>query len=98
MKFKIRPFQGATCAEGSRTTAPSRFESPVQRGCRVTLCPDLEGFDDELYAEVVDANDQELRVRALHDLYVFATNRIVKHGDEFSVTRDHLFEVRAVGA
>ena len=62
------------------------------------MCPDIENFDNEVYAEVVAINGESMRVRALHDVYVGATVRILRFGDEFHVTRSHVFGVRKLQA
>jgi hypothetical protein len=62
------------------------------------LCLDIENFDDEMYAEVVAIDGESIRVRALHDVYVGAIVRVLRFGDEFRVTRAHVFGVRKLQA
>jgi len=63
-------------------------------GDRILLHPELDGFESELQAEVIQAQGDILRVRALHDLDLDGSTRIVARGAEFLVGRAHVHAVR----
>lgn len=96
MQFKHSPVMGVISA--GEVQASRKPFSNVSMGSRVTLHPDLVDCDDEMYAEVVEIEGDVLQVRALHDVYCSATERVVKFGDPFSVTRDQVFAVRLLPA
>jgi len=95
VQFKRYAVSGSVFAVDAKQHPLSLARASVDAGNRITLYLDIANFDDEMYAEIVEVDGESLQVRALHDVYVGATQRILRLGDPFRVTRSHAFGVRA---
>lgn len=85
MKFRIRPSRGVKRMNGAEAPCV-KTDWFIHRGDHVTLRPESDGLLQELTAEVLEAEDEFLLVRALHDLDI-GGERAASAGDTFLVRR-----------
>lgn len=93
MEFKDRPFECPIFCGSVPVMAdcgPRRVYQPREQ---ISLRPEPKGLQEELNAEVLGMKGESLRVRALHSFYVTPSERLVRGGDEFEVSRDKVFHV-----